>query len=122
MSNIHDASDINSVHNSDYDASSDSDVSRDSNISISNDINALIDSCHELHANVIVANNLLGNITDKINNIQTINVIYNGEKMDFYDLLELLHIEALKDIEGGRPSRFEEALIDSINNSVFHKN
>jgi len=102
--------------NIDYDTSSES---SDSSDSICNDINDLIDSCHELHANVIIANNLLSNITDKINKIQTINVIYEGKKMDFYDLLELLHINALNNIKEGKPNSFENELLKAINISVF---
>ena len=110
------APDIDGVTNIDYDASSDSSESNDS---ICNDIDDLINSCHELHANVIIANNLLGNITDKINRIQTINVMYEGEKMDFYDLLELLHVNALNNIKEGRQNNFENELLKAINISVF---
>ena len=84
-----------------YDACSESGNSSESDdldISISKDIDDLIDSCHELHANIIVANNILSNITDKVNKIQSINIIYEGEKIDFYDLLELLHKNAIKNI------------------------
>ncbi len=102
--------------NIDYDASSDSGESNDS---ICKDIDYLIDSCHELHANVIIANNLLSNITDKINRIQNINVIYEGEKMDFYDLLELLHVNAINNIKEGNPNSFENELLKAINISVF---
>jgi hypothetical protein len=110
---------INSIHNSDYDASSESDASSDLDISICKDINDLVDSCHELHANVIIANNLLGNITDNINKIQTINVIYEGETMNFYDLLELLHKNAINNIKEGRPNEFENQLLKAIDISVF---
>ena len=97
--------------------SSDSSDSSELDISISKDIDDLINSCHTLHANIIVANNLLDNITDKINRIQSINVIYEGNKMDFYELLELLHENAIKNIKEGRPSGFENQLLDVI--SVF---
>ena len=110
------APDIDGTPNIDYDASSDSGESNDS---ICNDINDLIESCHELHENVIIANNLLSNITDKINRIQTINVIYEGEKMDFYDLLELLHVNAINNIKEGNPNSFENELLKAINISVF---
>jgi hypothetical protein len=110
------APDIDAVTNIDYDASSDSSESNDS---ICNDIDDLINSCHELHANVIIANNLLSNITDKINRIQNINVIYEGKKMDFYELLELLHVNALNNIKEGRPNNFENELLKAINISVF---
>jgi len=110
------APDIDAVTNIDYDASSDS---SDSNNSICNNINDLIESCHELHANVIIANNLLSNITDKINRIQNINVIYEGKKMDFYDLLELLHVNAINNIKEGNPNSFENELLKAINISVF---
>ena len=108
--------DIDGAPNIDYDASSDSSESNDS---ICNDINDLIESCHELHANVIIANNLLSSITDKINRIQNINVIYEGEKMDFYDLLELLHVNAINNIKEGNPNSFENELLKAINISVF---
>jgi len=110
------APDIDAVTNIDYDTSSDSSESNDS---ICNDINDLIESCHELHANVIIANNLLSSITDKINRIQNINVIYEGKKMDFYDLLELLHVNALNNIKEGRQNNFENELLKAINISVF---
>ena len=123
-SNIDDASNIDEVTDGitdiEYDACSESGDSSDSDdldISISKDIDDLIDSCHTLHANIIVANNLLDNITDKINRIQSINVIYEGNKMDFYELLELLHENAIKNIKEGRPSGFENQLLDVI--SVF---
>ena len=117
------ASNIEGVTDIEYDAcsesgdSSESDDFSDLDISICKDIDDLIDSCHTLHANIIVANNLLGNITDKINRIQSINVIYEGDKMDFYELLELLHENAIKNIKEGRPSGFENQLLDAI--SVF---
>ena len=110
------APDIDAVTNIDYDTSSES---SDSSDSICKDIDYLIDSCHELHENVIIANNLLSNITDKINRIQNINVIYEGKKMDFYDLLELLHINALNNIKEGRPNNFENELLKAIGISVF---
>jgi hypothetical protein len=110
------APDIDGAPNIDYDASSDSGESNDS---ICKDIDYLIDSCHELHANVIIANNLLSNITDKINRIQNINVIYEGKQMDFYDLLELLHVNALNNIKEGRQNNFENELLKAINISVF---
>jgi len=108
--------DIDGTPNIDYDASSDS---SDSSDSICKDIDYLIDSCHELHANVIIANNLLSSITDKINRIQNINVIYEGKQMDFYELLELLHINALNNIKEGRQNNFENELLKAINISVF---
>jgi len=108
--------DIDGTPNIDYDASSDS---SESNNSICKDIGDLLDSCHELQANVIIANNLLSSITDKINRIQTINVIYEGEKMDFYDLLELLHVNAINNIKEGNPNSFENELLKAINISVF---
>lgn len=111
MTESDDIADINSVHNSDYDASSDSSALDDS---ICKDINDLVDSCHTLHANVIIANNLLDNITDKINSNQTINVIYEGEKMGFYNLLELLHKNAINDVKEGRPNGFENQLLNAI--------
>ena len=110
----------NEGFDNEYDAcseSGDSSDSNDSDISICKDINDLIDSCHELHANIIVANNLLGNITDKINKIQSINVIYEGDTIELYDLLELLHTNAINNIKEGRPSGFENQLLDAI--SVF---
>jgi hypothetical protein len=107
-----DIADINSVHNSD---SSDSSALDDF---ICKDINDLVDSCHTLHANVIIANNLLDSITDKINSNQTINVIYEGEKMDFYDLLELLHKNAINDIKEGRPNGFENQLLNQCSFSM----
>ena len=110
------APDIDGAPNIDYDASSDS---SESNNSICKDIGDLLDSCHELHTNVILANNLLSSITDKINRIQTINVIYEGEKMDFYDLLELLHVNAINNIKEGNPNSFENELLKAINISVF---
>ena len=97
-----------------YDACSESDDSSDSSeldISISKDIDDLINSCYTLHANIIIANKLLSNITDKINRIQSINVIYEGDKMDLYDLLELLHTNAINNIKEGRPSGFENQLL-----------
>jgi hypothetical protein len=105
--------------NIDYDTSSESSDSSDSNNSICKDIDDLIDSCHELNANVIIANNLLSSITDKINRIQSINFIYEGEKMDFYDLLELLHVNALNNIKEGKQNSFENELLKSINISLF---
>ena len=105
-----------------YDAcseSGDSSESDDLDISISKDIDDLIDSCHTLHANIIVANNILSNITDKINRIKSINVIYEGEKMDFYDLLELLHENAINNIKEGRSNSFEHQLLKAIDISVF---
>jgi len=105
-----------------YDAcseSGDSSESDDLDISISKDIDDLIDSCHTLHANIIVANNLLSNITNKINRIQSINVIYEGDKMDFYDLLELLHTNAINNIKEGRSNSFEHQLLKAIDISVF---
>jgi hypothetical protein len=108
--------DIDGTPNIDYDTSSES--SNSSN-SICKDIDYLIDSCHELHANVIIANNLLSNITDKINRIQNINVIYEGKQMDFYDLLELLHVNAINNIKEGNPNSFENELLKAINISVF---
>ena len=91
--------------------SSDSSDSSELDISISKDIDDLINSCHTLHANIIIANKLLSNITDKINRIQSINVIYEGDKMDLYDLLELLHTNAINNIKEGRPSGFENQLL-----------
>ena len=118
MSYSDDASNIDGVTDSvidnEYDACSDSTESEDLDISISKDIDDLIDSCHTLHSNIIVANNLLGNITDKINRIQSINVIYKGDKMNFYELLELLHENAIKNIKEGRPSGFEHQLLKAI--------
>ena len=108
------------VIDNEYDACSESgdsiksDDFSDLDISISKDIDDLIDSCHTLHSNIIVANNLLGNITDKINRIQSINVIYKGDKMNFYELLELLHENAIKNIKEGRPSGFEHQLLKAI--------
>ena len=119
-SNIKELSD--GITDIEYDAcseSGDSSESDDLDISISKDINDLIDSCHELHANIIVANNLLDNITDKINRIQSINVIYEGDKMNFYDLLELLHENAINNIKEGRSNSFEHQLLKAIDISVF---
>jgi len=112
---------INSVHNSDYDASSDSDASNDSYNLICKDIDDLINSCHELHANIIVANDLLSNITN-INVNKSINIEYDGVTMEFYKLIETLHTEALKNIEAGIPSNFDDLVINAITKSVFHKN
>lgn len=115
MSNIEELSD--GTADKEYDAcseSGDSSESDDLDISISKDIDDLIDSCHELHANIIVANNLLSNITNKINRIQSINVIYEGDKMDFYDLLELLHENAINNIKEGRSNSFENQLLKAI--------
>jgi len=123
MSNIEELS--NDVIDNEYDVCSESgdsiksDDFSDLDISICKDIDDLIDSCHELNANVIIANNLLSSITDKINRIQSINVIYEGEKMDFYDLLELLHVNALNNIKEGKPNSFENELLKAINISVF---
>ena len=126
MSNINIEGVSDDMADIEYDASSESEDSSDSlesgdlDISICKDIDDLIDSCHTLHANIIVANNLLGNITDNINKIQCINVIYEGDKMNFYDLLELLHENAINNIKAGRPNGFENQLLDNaINNSVF---
>lgn len=114
MSDIDGETDIKEVSDVNYDASSDSDSSSDSDISICKDIDDLIDSCHELHANIIVANNLLSNITNNINKIHSINVIYEGEKMDFYNLLELLHKNAINNIKEGKPNSFENQLLKAI--------
>ena len=113
-SNIEELSD--GVIDNEYDACSES---GDLDISISKDIDYLIDSCHELHANVILANNLLSNIADKINRIQSINVIYEGDKIDFYELLELLHTNAINNIKEGRSNSFENQLLKAIDISVF---
>ena len=103
-----------------YDASDDSESFSDSSdTSLYNDIDNLIDTCHELHANIIIANDVLSNIKDKINRLHTINIIYDGVKMDFHELLESLHKEALENIEKGRTNMFEDQLIKSIHNSVF---
>ena len=116
MSNI-DIEDVSDdMIDKEYDACSES---GDSSDSISKDIDYLIDSCHELHANVILANNLLSNIADKINRIQSINIIYEGDKMDFYNLLELLHENAIKNVKEGRPIEFENQLLKAINISKF---
>ena len=113
MSNIDNASD-NEGFDNEYDACSESGDSSDLDISISKDIDDLINSCHTLHSNVIIANNLLGNITDKINRIKSINVIYEGDKIDFYELLELLHTNAINNIKEGRSSDFENQLLKAI--------
>ena len=113
------------VIDNEYDACSESgdsiksDDFSDLDISISKDIDDLINSCHTLHSNVIIANNLLDNITDKINRIQSINVIYEGDKMDFYKLLELLHENAIKNIKEGKSNSFEHQLLKAIDISVF---
>ena len=120
MSDNDDTSDNEGFDNegfdNEYDACSDS---GDLDISISKDIDDLINSCHTLHSNVIIANNLLGNITDKINRIQSINVIYEGDKIDFYELLELLHTNAINNIKEGRSNSFENQLLKAIDISVF---
>lgn len=120
MSDNDDASDNKGFDNEDFDNEYDAcSESGDLDISISKDIDDLIDSCHTLHSNVIIANNLLGNITDKINKIQSINVIYEGDKIDFYELLELLHTNAINNIKEGRSNNFEHQLLKAIDISVF---
>jgi hypothetical protein len=86
--------------------------------SITEDINNLVDSCHELHANIIEADKLLNNIKDRINISDTIYIIHNGVQMDFYDLLESLHTEALLNIEEGLHNSFEDTLLNSIDKLV----
>ena len=113
---IDDTANINSVHNSD------SDTSNESYNSICKDIDDIINSCHELHANIIVANDILSNITNNINRYKPINIEYDGITMEFYKLIGILHTEALKNIEAGRQSNFDDLLINAINKSVFHTN
>ena len=113
---IDDAANINSVHNSD------SDTSNESYNLICKDIDDIINSCHELHANIIVANDLLSNITNNINRYKPISIEYDGITMEFYKLIGILHTEALKNIEAGRQSNFDDLLINAINKSVFHTN
>ena len=87
--------------------------------SVTEDINSLIDTCYKLHANIIDADNLLGNIKDIINmGDDTIYIISDGIEMDFYDFLESLHKEAISNIEDGVPNRFEDALLDAVDKLV----
>ena len=90
--------------------------------SVTEDINSLIDTCHRLHANIIGADNLLGNIKDRIDMSDdisdTIYIISDGVEMDFYDFLESLHKEAISNIEEGVPNSFEDALLNAIDKLV----
>jgi len=99
------------------DVLSDSDFDLDN--SVTDDINSLIDTCHKLHANIIDADSLLGNIKDIINmGDDTIYIISDGIEIDFYDFLESLHKEAISNIEEGVPNRFENALLNAIDKLV----
>lgn len=98
---------------------SDSDFELDN--SVTEDINSLIDTCHKLHANIIDADNLLGNIKGMITSddiSDTIYIMNGGVEMDFYDFLESLHKEAISNIEDGVPNRFEDALLDAVDKLV----
>ena len=103
------------MSNSDSDSDSDSEDS-----SICNEIGQLINQCHQLHNYIDNSFETLQNIKYLINTRTNINILYNGSILDFNELLENLHNEALENIKGGIKNYFGQKLLDTLNTISFY--
>ena len=109
------------MSNSDSGSESDSESNSESeDISICNEIGQLINQCHQLHNYIDNSFETLHNIKYLINTHTNINVLYNGSILDFDELLENLHKEALENIKGGIKNYFGQKLLDTLNTINFY--
>jgi len=89
-------------------------------ISVCEEISQLIDQCHLLHEHIYNSDITLENIKSLVKNNNNIKVTYNTLVCDFDNVLESIHISALKNIQEKGINNFSEKLIESLNNMTFN--
>ena len=80
--------------------------------SVCEEIGQLIDNCHVIHAEIQNSINILDNIEYLIATQNNIQVTYNGNKCDFDEVLESLHLVALKNIKESGTSNFSKLILE----------
>jgi len=78
--------------------------------SICEEIQQLIDNCEVIHENINTSISTLDNIEYLITNQSNNKVTYNGLQYNFDEVLELLHLAALKNIKENGTSNFGQLL------------
>jgi len=89
-------------------------------ISVCEEISQLIDQCHLLHEHIYNSDITLENIKSLLKNNNNIQVTYNALVCDFDNILESIHILALKNIQEKGVNNFSEKLIEALNNMTFN--
>jgi hypothetical protein len=89
-------------------------VSSFGDISVCDEIGQLIERCEELHEHIHNSFETLQTIQKLVQNQEIISVSYDGWTGDFGELLELTHLEALKEITEKGISNFGERLLDIL--------
>lgn len=85
--------------------------STESNSSLYDEIGQLIERCEELHEHIHNSFETLQNIHTLVKNHTNIMVKYNDSIMDFDEVLEKVHKEALEDIKTKGDTTFGDKLI-----------
>ena len=91
----------------------------ESNSSVYDEIGQLIERCEELHEHIHNSFETLQNIHTLVKNHTNIMVKYNDSIIDFDEVLEEVHKEALEDIKEKSVNTFGDKLISAINVCCF---
>ncbi len=87
--------------------------------SVCDEIGQLIERCEELHEHIHNSFETLQNIETLVKNHTNILVKYNNSIMDFDDVLEKAHLEALEEIKEKGINTFGDKLLNTIDLCVF---
>lgn len=86
---------------------------------VCDEIGQLIERCEELHEHIHNSFETLQNIETLVKNHRNILVKYNDSVIDFDDVLEKAHLEALENIKEKGINIFGENLLNKIESCVF---
>lgn len=90
------------------------------NISICDEIGQIIKRCEELNEYINNSFTSLNNIKSQILNHQNIIVTYNDLICDFDNVLEIFHLNALKNINENKPNSFGNQILNELDKIYFH--
>jgi hypothetical protein len=96
-----------------------SSCSTGSNSSVYDEIGQLIERCEELHEHIHNSFETLQNIHTLVKNHTNIMVKYNDSIMDFDEVLEEVHKEALEDIKAKGVNTFGDKLTAVLDLCIF---
>ena len=82
--------------------------------SVCEEFGQLIDNCHVIHAEIQNSINTLDNIEYLIATQNNIQVTYNGTLCEFDEVLESIHLVALKNIKETGTSNFSKLLLETL--------
>jgi hypothetical protein len=86
---------------------------------VCDEIGQLIERCEELHEHINNSFETLQHINTLVKNHNNIFVKYNDSVVDFDDLLEKTHLEALENIKEKGVNNFGENLLNIIDLCIF---